>query len=80
MKRHTPTKSMPWFSAQVGKCIKEQDQAYSRWKRFKIAELFNTYKILRNKVNIVIKKDKTKFYENKFTKVIDSNKKMDCNS
>ena len=49
-------------------------QAYSRWKRFKTDELFNTYKILRNKVNIVIKNAKTKFYENKLTEVIDSKK------
>ena len=40
--------------------LDERNRAYFRWKRFKTSELFNTYKILRNKVNFEIKKAKTK--------------------
>ena len=55
----TPAKITPWFSAFVGKCMDERDRACFRWKRFKPTDLFNTYKILRNKINFEIKQVRT---------------------
>ena len=50
------------------------DRAYFRWKRFKTSELFSAYRILKNKVNLEIKKVKTKYHENKFNETIDNQK------
>ena len=40
LKRHTPTKSMLWFSVQ-----KERDLAYLRWKRFNCLVHIKNYEI-----------------------------------
>ena len=56
LKLVTAAKSRLWFSAVVRKCMDKRHRAYFRWKRFETSELFNTYKILRNKVNFEINK------------------------
>lgn len=54
LKKKTVTRDKPWFTTYIKKLIADRDEAYSRWKRFKINEIHVQYKIIRNKVDFEI--------------------------
>ena len=64
----------PWFNNFIKNCINERNLAFNRWKKYKNDELYNIFKIARNKASSAIAKAKTTYYENKFKNIIGSKK------
>ena len=60
LKKVTSIENRLLFNSFIQKCIDERDLAYFRWKRFKTKTLHDTFKTLRNKVNIQIKRSTMK--------------------
>lgn len=65
----------PWFNAVIKDLIIKRDTCYSRWKRYKTSEIYNSYKQLKNNVVSTIKASKRNFYETKFSSAIGDGKK-----
>ena len=74
LKKVKNNENKPWFSSKIQRYICERNEAYSRWKRYKIPELHRVFKMLRNKVNMEISRAKSNYYENKFKSIISSKK------
>ncbi|XP_075163338.1 uncharacterized protein LOC142235973 [Haematobia irritans] len=52
--------------------INKRDEAYTRWKRYKIPELYATYKDLRNRTTYTIRLKKAQYYSQKFKGCVNS--------
>lgn len=59
--KHIPLKTKtvfsdkdPWIDVEVETLMVERDASYARWQKFKVTELHESYKRLRNKVNNLI--------------------------
>lgn len=70
--RHVPLRikdctpqNKPWFTQQIRTLMLRRDQAYNRWKRFRLEEHHCSYRSLRNKVVMAIRTTKSKFYCNR---------------
>lgn len=64
----------PWFSSTVKLSIDLRDLAYSRWKKFKTADLHTEYCAARKATRNIIKQAKSKFYADKFSSALGSKK------
>lgn len=65
----------PWFSSNIKRLIELRNNAYNKWKRFKLASFHALYRELRNRVTLEIRHAKTTYYENKFSSSINSKSK-----
>lgn len=65
-------KNRPWFSELIKIAIQQRNIAFSRWKRFKINELYEIYKNLRRTTNRLIKRAKAEYYAVKFSNAVGS--------
>lgn len=62
----------PWFSNTIRRLINLRDEAYSRWKKFRIPQLKDEFIKLRRDVNREIRRAKSAHYADRFSKAIDS--------
>lgn len=67
-------KERPWFTAEIKMLIEHRDNLYLRWKRYKTPEMRNDYRLARREVVSKIKRDKSLYYNNKFSLAVDSRK------
>lgn len=57
-----------WFTQEILEMIKQRDLAYKHWKRFRLPELLNSFRVARNKVRIKIRESKIQEYSNRLNK------------
>ena len=69
-----PKNNKPWFNNNIKQLIKKRDNAYKRWKQFKVDSFYTEYKSFRSTVNIAILNAKKEFYKHKFETNIGSKK------
>lgn len=60
--RTVSQRSKSWFSREIRELMMQRDEAYRRWKRFRIDELHQAYKSLRNNVVRQIRVAKTQVF------------------
>ena len=62
----------PWFSLEIKQTILERNQAYSRWKRYRLPDDYNLYKRIKKDLTKSIKIAKMNYYERKFNEALGS--------
>ncbi|XP_075149680.1 uncharacterized protein LOC142223709 [Haematobia irritans] len=60
----------PWFSNHIRNIIRKRDAYYSRWRRYKIPQLYESFRFWRCVVAKEIRIAKSRFYKEKFSKAI----------
>lgn len=64
--------SRPWFSADIKQAMQNRDVAYTRWKRFRMPDLYDEYRALRKVVNAKIRIAKIEYYSRRFNSALGS--------
>ena len=65
----------PWFNDDVKNAIIDRDNAYEKWKKYKIDFLHRVYKEKRRRAVQVIKKAKKQFYSDRFSRCSNNRQK-----
>ncbi|XP_075162815.1 uncharacterized protein LOC142235445 [Haematobia irritans] len=60
----------PWFSNHIRNIMRKRDAYYSRWRRYKIPQLYESFRFWRCVVAKEIRIAKSRFYKEKFSKAI----------
>ncbi|XP_075157817.1 uncharacterized protein LOC142231083 [Haematobia irritans] len=72
--RTKPTQQ-PWFNHEIKKLIRDRDNKYKRWKRYKTTQLYDHFKLARREVTKAINIAKSSYYQRKFNDAVDSGAK-----
>lgn len=77
--KHVPQKTKttsgnqdPWIDNEVEALMVQRDLAYARWKKFKISELQDEYKHLRNRVVSLTRHKKSLYYGSHFEEAVNT--------
>lgn len=54
-------KANPWFNSEICRAMIDRDMTYKEWKRNKNVHVYETFKQLRNRVNMLVRKAKQNY-------------------
>jgi len=71
-------KQNPWFTGEIHRHITERNKIYNHWKRYRLPQDYDKYRMIKKKVSKMIRLAKIKHYEEKFSTALNTKQTWKC--